>query len=68
MKKSTVKSAALMVLASGFLFGGLGCLNLGGIVRAGIRGLPGGVLSQLLTDSNAVFDLFGETNTANAPL
>ncbi len=66
MKKSSFKGMALVVLTSGCMFGAFGCLsNLPGLV---LRALPGQIVGELLIDSDAVFDLFGDSNDATEVL
>jgi hypothetical protein len=62
MKKRNLKGAALVLLSSGCMFGAFGCLS--DIAGLAFRGLPGSILSELLIDSDAVFDLFGDSNDA----
>ena len=69
MRKRTVKTAGLAVLAAGCVFGFGGCLNFGGLFGSVLRGAPVALAIEYLTDNSAVFDLFPDSTadtTANA--
>lgn len=56
MNRRTVKGTALTLLATGCLFGGLGCL--GDFVTRTIRILPSQLALEFLTDNDTTFDVF----------
>ena len=62
MRKAKI-GALLMLLSGSTLFGG--CL--GGWFNAAIKGLPGTILAEWLTDNDSIFDLFEDGGTAAAP-
>ncbi len=66
MRKRTVKTAAMAILASGCLFQFGGCLNFGGLFGSILRTAPTALALEYLTDNSAVFDLFPDSSADTA--